>query len=71
MGASESVIVYQDDVKLAYNAGKIEVKDKCNLTLCSPKIENFDNKDDKNKMLLAFIIVLFILMLLFIKKKSN
>lgn len=66
MGASESVIVYQEDVKLKYDAGEISVPDKCEHVKCSPNIENFSN-NDKEKLILIIIILLFI-SLLFIKK---
>jgi hypothetical protein len=66
MGASESVIVNQNDSGLNYDAGGIDVEGECKLVKCAPKIEKFNN--DKEILVLVIIILLFI-SLLFIKRK--
>ena len=71
MGASESVIVNHNDVKLQFDAGEIEVDNKCRLTLCSPDIETFEDKTKDNKekeILILVIIMLLFISLLFIKR---
>jgi hypothetical protein len=84
MGASESVIINQDDVKMAFNAGEITVNEKCRYTLCYPNIEPFGShnanangngknnyKDrDKGIILLLLVLILFLFISLLVIKRT-
>jgi len=78
MGASESVIINQDDVKMAFNAGEITVNEKCKYTLCYPNIEPFGNgngknnynDNDKDKGVILLVLILFLFISLLVIKRN-
>ena len=76
MGASESIILYQNDIAGLFPAGEIDLSFACQIVKCTPEpkntIEDFGNKNNTNnynyKYLIIFILIfLFILLLLFYK----
>lgn len=75
MGASESIILYQNDIAGLFPAGEIDLSFACQIVKCTPEpkntIEDFGNKNNNNnnyKYLIIFILIfLFILLLLFYK----
>lgn len=76
MGASESIILYQNDIAGLFPAGEIDLSFACQIVKCTPEpkntIEDFENKNNNNnnnyKYLIIFILIfLFILLLLFYK----
>ena len=67
MGASETKIVYQEDIKNAFPAGEINLDDACQVIKCTPtpktKIEDFTNYNKKNNY---WFLLLFLLLFIFL-----